>query len=202
MDFHEGTVPLDIEGLLVDIIKPAGGKCPAEKLQGILVAHIYASVAHRNTEIIVPVGAMEGMALVGKETGPWHTHQRDDIICEGAGGAHIPGREFDLDVELSGRCVVQTGHAGGDTGSKKNLVIFVTGQGLRGQVYVNTFTADWHIRRERRNLIRQDGAQLYGWDEVVQIFIGLVLDHIPGFAIRSGIDAGDPLGGTVIKAVD
>ena len=104
MDIHRRPKSPDIQGLLVDVFKSGCGARPAEKPQGIFIAHIHAAVAHWNAKIIVPVGTVERVALTGEESGPRDTHQWD-VFRRGDGGAHIPGGQFDLDVEAPGRCV-------------------------------------------------------------------------------------------------
>ena len=61
MDVDGGPVTFDVEGGQVDILKSGSGSGPAEKLEGILVAHIDATMAHGIAEIIMPIGAMEAV---------------------------------------------------------------------------------------------------------------------------------------------
>ena len=95
---------------------------------------------------------MEGMTFGGEETAPWDAHQWDDIIRQGAGGAHVPGGKFIVDIEIAGWCGQQNTLPGRDVGGKYDLVHFVTGESLRGQVDINPFLAHWHIRGDSGNL--------------------------------------------------
>jgi hypothetical protein len=69
-------------------------------------------MAHREAEIIMPVGAVEGMTFRGEETAPWDADQREDIIRQRAGSAHVPGGKFDSDVEVTGWGCQQAALAG------------------------------------------------------------------------------------------
>jgi hypothetical protein len=59
-------------------------------------------MAHWNAEIIMPVGAVKGMAFSGEKTAPWNADQGKDIIRQRAGSAHVPGGKFDHDVGVPG----------------------------------------------------------------------------------------------------
>ena len=69
-------------------------------------------MAHRDAEIIMPVGAVEGMSFRGEETASWDANQGEDIIRQGAGSAHIPGWKFDRDVKVAGWSRQQAALAG------------------------------------------------------------------------------------------
>ena len=115
-------------------------------------------MAHRVAKIVVPVRTMESMAFIGKETGPRNTHQGNDIIRQGAGGAHVPGGKFNHDVEVTDRGGQQSTLTGGDLGCKHDFVRFVASEGLPGQVDIDPFLTHWHIRRERGELGGGNGA--------------------------------------------
>lgn len=59
-----------------------GGKCPVEEPFGVLDGEVDAAVAHGRAEVVVPVGAVEGVAVV-KVLDPLHVGQ----AVVGAGGA-------------------------------------------------------------------------------------------------------------------
>ena len=109
-------------------------------------------MAHREAEIVMPVGAMEGMPFGCEETAPWDAHQWNDIIRQGAGSAHVPGGEFIHDVVVAGRSGQQNTLPGGDLGGENEFVRFVTRKRLRGQVDIDPFLTHWHIRGKRCNL--------------------------------------------------
>ena len=46
---------------------------PMEQPFGLFRAHVYTPVAHWSAEVLMPVGAMEGMSLRGEETRPGNT---------------------------------------------------------------------------------------------------------------------------------
>lgn len=145
-------VSFNVQGGFVNIVKPGSRLVPAEQPKRIFVAHIDAAMTHRETEIVVPVGTMEGMPFISKETAPWDTHQWNDIICQGAGGAHVPGGKFIHDVVVASWGGQQNTLPGGDLGGENEFVRFVTSERLRGQVDIDPFLAHWYIRGERGNL--------------------------------------------------
>ena len=201
VDVGGRPVSFDVQGGFVNIVKPGSGLTPAEKPQCIFVAHIDTAVTHREAEIVVPVGTMEGVANSGKETAPRHTHQWNDIIRQRAGGAHVPGGKFIHDDVVAGWCGQQNTLSGRDLGGKYDLIHFVTGESLGGQVDIYPFLTHWHIRGDGGYLGWRDGAQLFGWNIVMKIFVFIVLDIVPGFAVRPGIYCGDPMDGAVIQTV-
>ena len=46
---------------------------PTEQPLGLFRSHVDAPVAHWSAEVLMPVGAMEGMSLRGEETRPGNT---------------------------------------------------------------------------------------------------------------------------------
>ena len=158
--FHQRPVTLAVECLLVDFVKTGRGQRPAEEPLGLLDAHIDAAVAHRDAEVIVPVGAVEGMAFFGEETAPGYAGQ--DIIVNAGGQvglAHVFGGHFDYDVEIAGRRVGRRaaragkpGDARGNVGLKNNLVVFITSQGLCIESDLDAFLLQRNVRRNGRDL--------------------------------------------------
>ncbi len=85
MDVDSCPVTLDVEGLLIDIVKAGGGARPAEDPPGIFGLHVHAAVAHREPEVIMPICAVQSYALACKKTGPRNSGQ-NDVVCITAGG--------------------------------------------------------------------------------------------------------------------
>src|SRR5664280_73335 len=125
VDVGGRPVSFNVQGGFVNIVKPGLRLVPAEQPECIFVAHIYAAMAHREAEIVVPVGAMEGVAFGCEETAPWDSHQWNDIIRQGAGSAHVPGGEFIHDVVVACRGRQQNNLPGGDLGGENEVVRFV-----------------------------------------------------------------------------
>src|SRR5512135_3283000 len=96
MDLKAGPNAVDFAAPGVGAIQQLGnvirGRRPAEDLFGLVGAHIDAAVAHGGPEIVVPVSAVESLAVAGEERGPWHARQ---LIVVGAGKqvavAHVLG---------------------------------------------------------------------------------------------------------------
>ena len=94
VDIESCPVTLDIEGLLVDIVEARGGTRPAENPIGVFGLHVHAAMAHRDSEIIMPVSAVQGNAFACKKTAPGNSGQ-DDVVSQAAGGGvHASRREF------------------------------------------------------------------------------------------------------------
>ena len=78
------------------------GKRPAEQPFGFLGAHVDTAVAHGRAEVLVPVGAVEGMSLGGEETGPGDAGQLVIIrIGKQVAIAHVLGRILFHDAEFT-----------------------------------------------------------------------------------------------------
>src|SRR5271157_6550772 len=103
VDVHLRTKADLAVGLLADIVEAGRRQVPAEEPLGFLGAHVDAAMAHGGPEIVVPVGSMEGVALVGEEAVPGDTWQ--DIIVKTGGQvgiSHVLGGHLDLDVVVPG----------------------------------------------------------------------------------------------------
>src|SRR5512139_2206390 len=66
-------------GVLADLVL---GERPTEQPLGFLGAHVNTAMAHGRAEILMPVGAVEGMALGGEEECPRDTRQ---LVIVGVG---------------------------------------------------------------------------------------------------------------------
>jgi len=152
VDVGGRPVSLNVQGGFVNIFKPGRRLVPAEQPECIFVAHIYAAMTHREAEIVMPVGAMEGVSFGCEETAPWDSHQWNDIIRQGAGSAHVPGGKFIHDVVVAGRGGQQNTLPAVDLCGENEVVRFVACERLRGQVDIDPFLTHRHIRGERCNL--------------------------------------------------
>ena len=95
------------------LVRRDRGQCPAEDPPGVLRAHVDAAVAVRVAEVVVPVGAMQGHAVVGDVGVPGSAGQVEEGGLVGAaehviGGAFVEGAE-----PAGGRLIVLL--AGGNT---------------------------------------------------------------------------------------
>ncbi len=95
----------------------------------------------------MPVGAVEGVALVGEKTRPGYAHQGDDVIRQRAGGGHVAGRKFHLDIMRAGGSF-HSESTGGYLGGEIDPLIFIAGQRLGSQVDVDALFPGGYIRRE------------------------------------------------------
>ena len=129
---------------------------PTEDPIGFLGTHVDAAAAHRNAEIIMPVGAMEGMSLAGEKGGPGHTGQLvsfDIRSLRQVAAAHVFGWHFNGNIEFPcwgarGNAVRPRGvidAAGGDQGCENWLIVFETDQllGLERDLDAFLFEGDF-----------------------------------------------------------
>src|SRR5689334_8823304 len=78
------------------------GERPTEEPFGFLGTHVDTAMAHRHTEVLMPVGTVEGMSLRREETGPGHARE---LVVVGVGEeiavAHVLGGIFLQDAEFA-----------------------------------------------------------------------------------------------------
>src|SRR5215207_3713780 len=100
MDLHQSAVPAVCISTYLML-----GERPAKQPFCIFGAHVDAAMAHRHTEVFVPVRSMEGMPLRREKTGPGNARELI-IVCIGkkVPVAHVLGRILFQDTEFTLRC--------------------------------------------------------------------------------------------------
>src|SRR5690349_8358201 len=77
-------------------------KRPAKQPFRLLGAHVDAAMAHRHTEVFVPVGPMECMALRREKTGPGNAGELVIVsVCKKVPIAHVLRRILFQDTEFT-----------------------------------------------------------------------------------------------------
>ena len=138
MDFDNGAEAA-IGNCITDVIRFD----PAEYPVGFVRPHVDTAVAHGCAKIFVPVGAVEGMSLRGKEGRPGNAGEHIIIyICKKVASgfaaevavAHVFGRDFIHNGKFSGwrggwnACAARgvARHTGGNIGLKNEIAVFIS----------------------------------------------------------------------------
>jgi hypothetical protein len=102
MYVYSSTITPDIQGLLVNFIESGGRHAPAEEPFGVLVTHVHAAVAHGETEIVMPIRTMEGMAFIREETAPGNASEHVFLVRgEPVSGMLFPRGLFNQYIEAT-----------------------------------------------------------------------------------------------------
>ncbi len=108
------------------------GERPAKQPLGFLRAHVDTAMAHRRAEIVVSVGAMEGVTLGREEARPGDT---GELVIFRVGKeiavAHVLGRVLFQNMEVALGCFgIFAGNPGGNRCFEYLFIIFIRHQGL------------------------------------------------------------------------